>query len=161
MLRRALTYLSSRNSYLWWIWWIDKALVFVACHPPFCKSWQWTADFSFFGRSDADKRTSSNDAQETLSGHAGRVICIKTAWHGDAMLSGGADKTVRLWGFLSTGKCLLTFEGHSCWVTQTHYWCICFLGSVYCSLRCQRWNTSFVYPSVSQITCVRHLDGFS
>jgi WD40 repeat protein len=76
----------------------------------------------FLGRSDADKRASSNDAQETLSGHAGRVMCIKTAWHGDGMLSGGADRSVRLWDISTTGKCVSSFQGHSCWVTQTHFW---------------------------------------
>ena len=35
-------------------------------------------------------------AQEPLSGHAHRVMCIKTAWHGDGMLSGGADQSVWL-----------------------------------------------------------------
>jgi WD40 repeat protein len=70
----------------------------------------------------ADKRTSSNDAQETLSGHAGRVMCIKTTWHGDGMLSGGADKSVWLWDISMTGKCVSSFQGHSCWVTQMHFW---------------------------------------
>jgi WD40 repeat protein len=51
----------------------------------------------FLGHSEADKRASSNDAQKTLSGHTGRVMLIKTAWHGDGILSGGADRNVRLW----------------------------------------------------------------
>ena len=77
----------------------------------------------FLGRGDADRRSVANDAQETLSGHAGRVLCVKTAWHGDRILSGGADKTVRLWDISSAdGNCLQTFHGHSCWVTHTHYW---------------------------------------
>jgi len=76
----------------------------------------------FLGRAEADRKSSSNDPQETLSGHSGRVLCIKAAWHGDRMLSGGADKTVRLWDISSAGTCLQTLYGHSCWVTHTHYW---------------------------------------
>jgi WD40 repeat protein len=63
-----------------------------------------------------------SDAQ-VLTGHQGRIICIKTAWHGDKLLSGGADKTVRLWDLSgSTGNPLSTFQGHQGIVTQTHFW---------------------------------------
>ena len=37
------------------------------------------------------------DAQSIFSGHGGRVLCLKTAWHGDRLLSGGADRTIRIW----------------------------------------------------------------
>lgn len=59
-------------------------------------------------------RTSrSGDALSILSGHTGRVLCVKTAWHGDRLLSGGADRTVRIWDLAgSGGKCLHTFTGH-------------------------------------------------
>ncbi|KAL3810399.1 hypothetical protein ACHAXA_004175 [Cyclostephanos tholiformis] len=62
------------------------------------------------------------DAQGVLTGHEGKIICIKTAWHGDKLLSGGADKTVRLWDLVSVGKPLMTFRGHQGWVTETHFW---------------------------------------
>ncbi len=63
-----------------------------------------------------------SDAQ-VLTGHQGRIICIKTAWHGDKLLSGGADKTVRLWDLSgSMGNPLSTFQGHQGIVTQTHFW---------------------------------------
>eukprot|EP00978_Attheya_sp_CCMP212_P028735 scaffold100072_cov50-Attheya_sp.AAC.1 len=53
------------------------------------------------------------EPQSTLSGHGGRVLCVRTAWHGDRLLSGGADKTVRVWDLAgSGGKCLHTMSGH-------------------------------------------------
>lgn len=70
------------------------------------------------GASPADQlaqgRTSrSGDALSILSGHTGRVLCVKTAWHGDRLLSGGADRTVRVWDLAgSGGKCLNTLTGH-------------------------------------------------
>lgn len=64
----------------------------------------------------------ASDAQ-ILSGHQGRIICIKTAWHGDKLLSGGMDKTARLWDMSGTsGSPLSTFRGHQGIVTQTHFW---------------------------------------
>jgi WD40 repeat protein len=57
--------------------------------------------------------TRSGDALSILSGHSGRVLCVKTAWHGDRLLSGGADRTVRIWDLAgSAGKCLHTLTGH-------------------------------------------------
>jgi len=65
----------------------------------------------------------TSDAQATLAGHGGRILCVRTAWHGDRLLSGGADRTVRLWDLaVSGGKCLQTLTGHYGWVTQAHYW---------------------------------------
>jgi len=65
----------------------------------------------------------ASDAQGVLTGHEGKIICIKTAWHGDKLLSGGADKTVRLWDLSgSGGKPLTTLRGHQGLVTQTHFW---------------------------------------
>lgn len=65
----------------------------------------------------------ASDAQGVLTGHEGKIICIKTAWHGDKLLSGGADKTVRLWDLqASTGKPLTTLRGHQGLVTQTYFW---------------------------------------
>ena len=67
--------------------------------------------------------TDTLDAQGVLAGHEGKILCIKTAWHGDKLLSGGADKTVRLWDLSGTGgKPLTTLNGHQGWVTQTHFW---------------------------------------
>ena len=65
----------------------------------------------------------ASDAQGVLTGHGGKILCIKTAWHGDKLLSGGADKTVRLWDLSgSGGKPLTTLRGHQGWVTSTHFW---------------------------------------
>jgi len=65
----------------------------------------------------------SSVAQAVLTGHGGKILCIKTAWHGDKCLSGGADKTVRLWDIAGNGgKPLTTLNGHQGWVTQTHFW---------------------------------------
>jgi WD40 repeat protein len=59
------------------------------------------------------RTTRSGDALSILSGHTGRVLCVKTAWHGDRLLSGGADRTVRIWDLAgSGGKCLHTLTGH-------------------------------------------------
>merc|ERR1719291_896164 len=64
------------------------------------------------------------DTQCVLKGHEGKVICVKTAWHGDKLLSGGSDKTVRLWDLSSGGgsQPLTTLRGHQGLVTQTHFW---------------------------------------
>ena len=61
------------------------------------------------------KGSRGGDALSILSGHNGRVLCVKTAWHGDRLLSGGADRTVRIWdlaGAGGTGKCLHELRGH-------------------------------------------------
>lgn len=69
------------------------------------------------------KAARSGDALSILSGHGGRVLCVKTAWHGERLLSGGADRTVRLWDLGgSGGKCLNTLTGHFGWVTKVQYW---------------------------------------
>lgn len=65
----------------------------------------------------------SSDAQVVLTGHEGKVVCIKTAWHGDKLLSGGADTTVRLWDLSGSDRTpLATLHGHQGWVTETHFW---------------------------------------
>jgi hypothetical protein len=46
----------------------------------------------------------ASDTQGVFTGHEGRIICIKTAWHGDKLLSGGADKTIRLWDLSGATK---------------------------------------------------------
>jgi WD40 repeat protein len=61
------------------------------------------------------KGSRGGDALSILSGHTGRVLCVKTAWHGDRLLSGGADRSVRIWdlaGAGGTGKCLQELRGH-------------------------------------------------
>ena len=69
------------------------------------------------------KAARNGDALSILSGHGGRVLTVKTAWHGDRLLSGGADRTVRIWDLAgSGGKCLHTLSGHFGWVTSVHYW---------------------------------------
>lgn len=85
--------------------------------------------------SPRSKATRSGDALSILSGHGGRVLCVKTAWHGDRLLSGGADRTVRVWDLATagnsssgsssgfgSGKCLHALQGHFGWVTAVHYW---------------------------------------
>lgn len=65
----------------------------------------------------------SSDAQVVLTGHEGKVLCIKTAWHGDKLLSGGADRTARLWDLSGSDRApLATFRGHQGWVTEAHFW---------------------------------------
>ena len=65
----------------------------------------------------------TGDALSILSGHGGRVICVSSAWHGDRLLSGGADRTVRIWDLAgSSGKCLHSLSGHLGWVTSVNYW---------------------------------------
>jgi len=69
------------------------------------------------------KASQSGDALSILSGHGGRILCVKTAWHGDRLLSGGADRTVRVWDLAGGGgKCLHSLSGHFGWVTRVQYW---------------------------------------
>jgi WD40 repeat protein len=69
------------------------------------------------------KAAANGDALCILSGHGGRILCVKSAWHGDRLLSGGADRTVRLWDIAgSGGKCLVSMSGHLGWVTHVRYW---------------------------------------
>jgi WD40 repeat protein len=69
------------------------------------------------------KAARSGDALNILSGHGGRILCVKTAWHGDRLLSGGADRTVRLWDLTGGGgKSLSSLTGHFGWVTSVQYW---------------------------------------
>eukprot|EP00980_Cylindrotheca_fusiformis_P013264 scaffold3373_cov137-Cylindrotheca_fusiformis.AAC.24 len=67
-------------------------------------------------------RNRGGDALDVLSGHNGRVTCVQSAWHGDRLLSGGADRTLRVWDLTGTGKCLHRLTGHSGWVTNVKYW---------------------------------------
>lgn len=69
------------------------------------------------------QRGRGGDAANTLTGHMGRVLCIQSAWHGDHLLSGGADRTIRIWDLASGGgKSLHTLCGHLGWVTNVQYW---------------------------------------
>ena len=75
------------------------------------------------GKSEGGAPSRSGDALSILSGHGGRILCIKTAWHGDRLLSGGADRTVRVWDLAgSGGKCLSSLSGHFGWVSHVQYW---------------------------------------
>ena len=79
------------------------------------------------GSSETDtasqQRGRGGDALSILNGHTSRVMCVKTAWHGDRLLSGGADRTLRIWDLAGTsGKCLHTLSGHFGWVTKVQYW---------------------------------------
>jgi WD40 repeat protein len=49
---------------------------------------------------------------------------VETAWHGDRLLSGAADRTIKLWDLASQsgGRCLQTMHGHTSWVTHGRYW---------------------------------------
>jgi len=63
------------------------------------------------------------DALTVCSGHSGRVMCVLSAWHGDRLLSGGADRTLRVWDLASgNGKCINKMCGHTGWVTMVKYW---------------------------------------
>ncbi|KAK9451889.1 WD40-repeat-containing domain protein [Limtongia smithiae] len=46
----------------------------------------------------------------TLRGHHGAINCLKL--HGDSVITGSADKSVKLWD-LNTGECLRTFTEHT------------------------------------------------
>jgi len=73
--------------------------------------------------SSSVQRGRGGDALNTLNGHTGRILCIKTAWHGDHLLSGGADRTIRVWDLAAGGgKSLHHLFGHFGWVTNVQYW---------------------------------------
>jgi WD40 repeat protein/serine/threonine protein kinase len=52
----------------------------------------------------------------TLAGHHDAVTAVAASAHGRFVLSGSADKTLKLWE-VATGQCLRTFEGHTGVVT--------------------------------------------
>jgi WD40 repeat protein len=69
------------------------------------------------------QRGRRGDALSVLTGHSRRVTCIQTAWHGDRLLSGSADRTLRVWDLAgSSGKCLHKLSGHTGWITMVRYW---------------------------------------
>ena len=68
------------------------------------------------------QRGRGGDAMSVLTGHSGRVACVKTAWHGDRLISGGADRTLRVWDLAAGGKCLNALVGHTGWVTSLREW---------------------------------------
>jgi WD40 repeat protein len=75
------------------------------------------------GTTGQQQRGRGGDATSTLSGHTGRILCIKTAWHGDHLISGGADRTIRVWDLsTSGGKCIHKLCGHFGWITNVQYW---------------------------------------
>jgi len=75
---------------------------------------------------DADSvgnQSRGGDALSIFTGHSGRVMCVLSAWHGDRLLSGGADRTLRVWDLAGgNAKCLNKLSGHSGWVTMVKYW---------------------------------------
>eukprot|EP00536_Pseudo-nitzschia_multiseries_P013777 jgi/Psemu1/261659/estExt_Genewise1Plus.C_6140004 len=82
------------------------------------------ADAAGGGNGDQQQRGGrGGDPVNTLSGHKGRVLSIKTAWHGDHLLSGGADRSIRVWDLATSGgKCIHTLFGHFGWITNVQYW---------------------------------------
>jgi len=70
------------------------------------------------------EKAPGKETLDVLAGHGGRVMCVETAWHGDRLLSGAADRTVKLWDLASQsgGRCLQTMHGHTGWVTHGRYW---------------------------------------
>jgi FOG: WD40 repeat len=65
-----------------------------------------------------------NEALDMLTGHGGRILCLETAWHGDGLLSGATDHTMKVWDLSnqSGGRCLQTMRGHTGWLTHCKYW---------------------------------------
>jgi len=80
----------------------------------------------FTGRDNAISGTKSipdKKPRDTLTGHGGRLTCIKSTWYGDRLVSGGEDRTLKLWDLTSSGgRCLQTMKGHSGWITKVDYW---------------------------------------
>ena len=74
--------------------------------------------------SNSNSKTPGKDSLDVLAGHGGRILCVEVAWHGDRLLSGAADRTVKLWDLASQsgGRCLQTMHGHTGWVTHGRYW---------------------------------------
>jgi WD40 repeat protein len=74
------------------------------------------------GEISENQRGRGGDALSVLTGHSGRVACVKTAWHGDRLISGGADRSLRVWDLAAGGKCLNSLVGHTGWVTSLREW---------------------------------------
>ncbi|MEM8502277.1 MAG: NB-ARC domain-containing protein [Cyanobacteria bacterium P01_D01_bin.1] len=56
----------------------------------------------------------------TLQGHQNWVCAIAFSPDGKQLVSGSADRTIKLWE-ISTGKCLQTLEGHQNWVMSVAF----------------------------------------
>lgn len=69
-----------------------------------------------FSTRESNMRRSLNTI-DVLAGHGGRVLCLETAWHGDRLLSGAADLTLKLWDLSKGGdNCIQTMHGHTGYV---------------------------------------------
>src|SRR5262249_8150467 len=53
-----------------------------------------------------------NSNQRTFRGHTDRVSCVALSGDGKRLVSGGSDRTVRVWD-AATGRQTLTFMGHT------------------------------------------------
>jgi len=72
-----------------------------------------TSRMLFSGR-ERNPNRADPEAVNVLAGHGGRILCVETAWHGDRLLSGAADLTMKLWDLASSGgKCIQTMHGHT------------------------------------------------
>jgi hypothetical protein len=72
-----------------------------------------TSRMLFSGRENSSKRIGQEPAN-VLAGHGGRILCLETAWHGDRLLSGATDFTMKLWDLSSSsGQCIQTMHGHT------------------------------------------------
>ncbi len=81
-----------------------------------------TSRMLFSGRESGPRR-GSLDTVDVLAGHGGRILCLETAWHGDRLLSGAADLTLKLWDLSKGGSnCIQTMHGHTGWVTHACFW---------------------------------------
>ena len=75
-----------------------------------------TSRMLFSGRESSTRR-GALDSVDVLAGHGGRVLCLETAWHGDRLLSGAADLTLKLWDLSKSGSnCIQTMHGHTGYV---------------------------------------------
>ncbi|KZP03820.1 WD40 repeat-like protein, partial [Athelia psychrophila] len=58
---------------------------------------------------------------QVLLGHEGRVLSVAFSPDGTVIVSGSADKTVRVWNAVTGQEALLPLEGHNHWVCSVAF----------------------------------------